>query len=202
MVISADPDEERPFILTILHTLARVDEILRLTWQDVNFQRRYVRLWTRKRKDGSWEADELYMNDDLYKVLKGLWSKRKQDNWVFYNERTGKRYMRRPKLMRSLCKRAGIKYFGFHSLRHAMATLLEDQEKVGTATVSGILRHKSVRTTEIYLHKIPAAQIQALKRLEGKFSLSVAPVCDFGSKAQNKTADHASGEFEIIEKTG
>ena len=65
MIMAADPEVERPLFLTVLHTLGRIDEILRLTWQDVNFEKRAVTLWTRKRKGGNLEADTLPMNKDL-----------------------------------------------------------------------------------------------------------------------------------------
>ena len=169
LVMAADPAEERPLMLVIVHTLARVDEVLRLRWEDVNFERRWVRLWTRKSKDGSWEGEELEMNEDLYQTLRDLWRRRKQNKWVFCNPQTGTRYKRRPKLMRSLCNRAGIPHCGFHALRHGIATLLQDKEKVGTKTVSAILRHKSVRTTEIYLHSPRRERLEALRRLEGRF---------------------------------
>jgi len=68
--------------------------------------------------------------------------------------------MHRPKMMASLCKRAGIPptgkgmrkiargkdkgkirevdlYMGFHALRHFMATYLADRDKVTTKAVSG-----------------------------------------------------------------
>ena len=167
----SDPVEERPLFLVVLHLLGRIDEALRLTWADVNLENRTVILWTRKRKGGAYEADPMPMNEDLYVVLQDLWKRRKQNRWVFYNEKTGTRYMHRPKMMRSLCKRAGIyPHFGFHALRHFMASWLSDREKQSTKSVQRLLRHKEQRTTEIYLHSVDESQRAAMKTVEGRFA--------------------------------
>ena len=171
LIIAADPENKRPLIQVVLHTLGRIDEVLRLTWMDVNFEKRTVTLFTRKRKDGAYEPDELPMNEDLYQVLWDIWQKRMQNQWVFYNEKTGTRFHKRPKLMRSLCKRAGIPYFGFHDLRHFMASFLADRKKQSTKTISKLLRHKNTRTTEIYLHSIDGAAREAMRSVEGEFSV-------------------------------
>jgi hypothetical protein len=76
---------ERLLLLVVFHTIARMDALLRLKWEDVNFEQKAVRLWTRKRRGGSWEYDWLPMNEDLEKVLWGLWQKRKAGEWVFIN---------------------------------------------------------------------------------------------------------------------
>ena len=160
--------------------MARIDEVLRLTWQDVNFEKRTVTLWTRKRKGGSYEPDSMPMNQDLYDILRRLWQARKQDNWVFFNEKTGTRYNKRPKFMKGLCKRAfapGVKklkdykgpVFGFHALRHFMASYLADKKKRSTKTLQRLLRHKELRTTEIYLHSVDEAIREAMDSLEGMF---------------------------------
>ncbi|MGZ6276795.1 MAG: tyrosine-type recombinase/integrase, partial [Syntrophales bacterium] len=51
---------------------------------------------------------------------------------------------------------------------------LADQEKVGTKAVSGLLRHKNLRTTEIYLHSIDESHRAAVAQIEGKFSSKMA----------------------------
>jgi integrase len=158
--------EDRPLILVLYHTLARIDEALRLRWEDVNFQERTVRLWTRKRRDGAWAADTLPMNQVLYDTLWGLWRAREQAEWVFYNEKTRTRYMRRPKLMRTLCRRAGIRYFNFHSIRAYVASLLHDSKKVSTIVISKLLRHKSLQTTEIYIKSMDKGMQDAIELLE------------------------------------
>lgn len=214
MIAASDPGDEKDILLTCLQTLGRIDEILRLRWlEDVNFEKRYVTLWTRKRKNGAYEPDVMPMNKDLYDVLWGRWQRRKQDKWVFWNEianeRKGDRYKHRPRMMDSICKRAGIaplgtrnikmekdqiiafekkhnrkiredeimlvlpRYYGFHALRHFMASYLMDDRKASLKTVSGLLRHKNVRTTEIYLHSVATSSLATSNEIEGKFTLKV-----------------------------
>lgn len=198
-LIAACGPSDRALIMVLVHTLARVDEILRLTWEDVNFTAETVRLWTRKNRTGALEFDEIPMNPDLKKVLWGLWEKRQQEHWVFFNEKTRTRFNRRPKFMKGLCKRAGIRPYGFHAIRHFMASYMVDTLKVGKKTISTILRHKSLATTEIYLHSIGEAKAEAMGRLEG-FGI------DFGIESDQKQAKKSipggNTPLEIINKTG
>jgi integrase len=208
MIMASDPETERPLLLTVLHTLGRIDEVLRLDWQDVNFKQRAVTLWTRKRKGGILEADALHMNQDLYDVLSQVWKRKKQNKWVFLNPKTDTRYTRRPKMMAAICRRAGIAplgkgrrkirgkmrevdlHYGFHALRHFMASYLNDTEKAGTKTLQRLLRHKSQRTTEIYLHEIDNAQKAVLEAIEGKFTV-VGDGCGSDQKPQHGAATTA-----------
>lgn len=161
--------ENRPFLLVMFHTLARLDEVLRLRWEDVNFQERTIKLWTRKRRGGGWAFDLLPMNQPLYDTLWGLWQGRNQDEWVFFNTKTGTRYKRRPKLMHAICRRAGIPYYGFHAIRHYAASRLHDTYKWSTAKVSRLLRHTSKQTTERYLQTIDADLRQVMESLGNEF---------------------------------
>jgi integrase len=99
--------KDRPLLQVLFHTMARIDEVLRLKWEDVNFQEQAVRLWTRKRRGGNGESDWLPMNADLEQVMWSLWQKRSSEEWVFCNPRTGTRYTDRFLLMRNICQRAG-----------------------------------------------------------------------------------------------
>jgi integrase len=180
LIAAAEPETEKPVLLAVLFTAGRIDEILRMKWEDVNFEKRTVTLWTKKRKGGQYEADKLPMIEDLYQVLRREWDRRKQNLWVFYNEKTGARYIKRPKMMKHLCMKIfepgckGLKHykgpvFGFHALRHFMSTFLADSEKQSTKTVQKILRHKSPKTTERYMHSNDLNVLGAMKRLEGRF---------------------------------
>ena len=193
LILAANPGDEQDIIMCCVHLLGRIDEILRMTWQDINFEKRAVTLWTRKRKNGIFEPDDMPINDDLYHTLKKRYDERKSERWVFYNEDTGDRYYHRPKMMASLCKRAGIEpigttmrkidkgknkgkyqeanlYYGFHALRHFMASHLIDSEKTSLKTVSKLLRHKNLKTTEIYIHSIDESVRLTTTKIQGKFT--------------------------------
>lgn len=171
LIMAADPlTDERDILMVLIHSVARIDEVLRLRWRDVNFTRREIKKWTRKRKSGTYEAVTVYMNDDLHGILKRRWDARKSEMWVFYNEKTKTRYMHRPKMMKGLCKRAGISpAFGFHSIRHFIASYLADHEKISKKTIGALLGHKALQTTEIYLHSIEGAERSAVEKLSGIF---------------------------------
>jgi len=172
LVLAADPKtDERDLLLVLLNTLARIDEVLRLTWDDVNFDKRILTKTTRKTKDGSWKEVPVKINDELYDILWKRWEHREQDIWVFYNKRYDDRYQHRPKFMKGLCKRAGIiPHFGFHTLRHLMASLLNDNPKISYKTIQNMLGHADQKTTEIYLHELKDADTVAVDSISGKFT--------------------------------
>ncbi len=171
LILATNPKtDERDLVIVLLHTLARIDEALRLTWADINFEKKTLIKWTRKTKDGSYKKVMISINQELNATLWRMWQNRKQDQWVFYNEKTENRYFHRPKFMRGLCKKAGIvPHFGFHTLRHLMASLMADNPKTSTKTIQKVLGHSAHKTTEIYLHELDGAVENAMDALSGKF---------------------------------
>ena len=159
-LLSVATRKERVFLYAYVYTGARRSEIYRWTWiEDVNFEKRVYRLGTRKTKDGSMHYEWFPMPDELFDELWWWWNNRtiKDSPYVFTDDQPGphygKRYTERRRFMRGLCKRAGIKSFGFHALRRFFASRLADRGK-STNTIRRMLRHKNVSTTERYIQNI------------------------------------------------
>jgi len=51
-----------------------------------------------------------------------------------------------------------------------MASHLIDSEKTSLKSVSNLLRHKNLKTTEIYIHSIDESVRSAMTKIEGKFT--------------------------------
>jgi integrase len=189
-MITQAGEEERPLLVVLAYTAARIDEALRLQWTDVNFERGFMKLWTRKTKDGAYRDREIPMRGFMKGFMLDLWEKRVQDQWVFFNRHTQSRYNRRPKFMRGLCNRLGIPQYGFHSIRHFVSSYLLDKEKIGKPTVGRMLGHQSLSTTDIYAHSININSIDdaldmAMDKLEAAFApklLSCGSVAVFAGK--------------------
>jgi hypothetical protein len=169
-----DPDTQQ-YLWTIVLTAGRVGEINELSWEDANFKERYLTLWTRKRKGGSREPRNVPMVQKLYDILWNRFEKRSLDMpWVFWHtywdrklgQNVRGRYIDRKKIMKSLCKKADVKYFRFHALRHLTASILDDMG-VAIGAIQRILGHQNRRTTEIYLHSIGESEREAMNKLEG-----------------------------------
>ena len=112
------------------------------------------------------------MNAVLDETLQQLWEKRTQNEWVFLNPKTGTRYMKRPKLMRTICNQAGVRHFGFHAIRHYVASYLADRQKFSVTQVSRLLRHQSKATTERYLQVIDPQLRDVMASLEEKLHIN------------------------------
>lgn len=160
-VLAVATRDEKVMLIAYLRTAARRSEIFRWTWaDDINFEKREVRLGTRKTSDGSMSYEWLPMNKTLYDDLWWLWNNRKfkESPFVFVDDHPGPNYGKpfvvRRKFMKGLCKRAGVKEFGFHAMRRHVASVLADTHKISSKTIQRILRHKNVTTTERYIQNI------------------------------------------------
>jgi integrase len=55
--------------------------------------------------------------------------------------------------MKQNCKKAGVKYFGVHAIRHLTASILA-QANIPMIQIQTILRHMSLATTERYIKRL------------------------------------------------
>lgn len=62
---AAKPGFEHDFLICVLHTAARISEIRLLAWEDVDLDRRFLTLWTSKRRVRNMEARKIAMSDTL-----------------------------------------------------------------------------------------------------------------------------------------
>ncbi len=155
-ILTAADREERLILRTFIETAGRRMEVWRLTWNDVNIEKKSIRLWTRKTKDGSMEGEWLPISEELAHEYKWWWDNRprKESPWVFPNVKTGLPYVDPRKWYFRICNRAGVRRIGFHAFRRYVASILDDKHKQSRKAIQKLLRHKKESTTERYLYQI------------------------------------------------
>jgi integrase len=173
VIAAADPDTQ-DYLWTIRETMGRVSEINRLLWEDVNLSGRYIVLYTRKKKGGNLTPRKIPMTGKLYEVLKSRYEKRDPNKpWVFWHRYWSRKackfcigpYRDRKKFMKTLCEKAGVRYFRFHPLRHSGASIM-DGNNVPIGAIQRLLGHENRKTTEIYLHSMGEMEREAMAVFE------------------------------------
>jgi len=153
----------RTYLTVIWQCAARVREINNLTWEDINFQRRQVRLWTRKKKGGNLTDRLVDLTDRGFAALKkAQWLRHPHSPYVFTNPKMVTKYPEEParwkydyrdKFFDSLCKRAGVREMGYHALRHHRASEMADQG-LSLPYIKEQLGHEDISTTSLYLQSL------------------------------------------------
>lgn len=157
-------------VQTGVFTGMRLGELLSLTWEDMDFETLEIHV---QNKNGfvtkSKKETTLPLHPDLKKLLEAL-KKKARSQWVFPREGTlrwGVSQMSirfKSALKKSPLEDKRIKELLFHSLRHTFATMLL-QKGVAIYTVSRLLGHSSVKTTEFYSHAVPNNFRQDVEKL-------------------------------------
>ena len=115
---NASADHLRPILIVALNTGMRKSEILNLKWEDIDFRQKMIYILNTKNN----EKREIPMNQVVFDTLPKI-RKHPDSSYIFYN-RDGKPYGDIKKAFSSARKRAGIKNFRFHDLRHTFTSHL------------------------------------------------------------------------------
>ena len=187
VINSAEPDSQ-DYLWVIAFTMGRMSEINHLAWEDVHLKERYLFLYTRKKRGGSLTPRRIAINNKLHGILSRRYAEREKDKpFVFWHRYWSRKsggftegpYIDRKQLMKTLCNRAGVKYFRYHPLRHFGASML-DHQNVPIGDIQRILGHENRKTTEIYLHSIGNSQQAAMDILDEKFEKTEKKVASAG----------------------
>lgn len=151
----------RPIVIAALNTGCRKSEILGLRW-DTHIDLRHGFILLDKTKNG--ERREIPINATLKAVFQGI-TRRLDVPFVFFDMITGKPYKDVKRSFPSACKRAGIRDFHFHDLRHTFASHLV-MAGVDLTTVKELLGHKDIKMTLRYAHLAPSHKVKAVDILD------------------------------------
>ncbi len=146
---------DRLYLLCIVYTMARVGEINKLKWSDIH--KDYLLLRTRKARNSNIKERKIPLNKPLKEVIRKI---PKVSEYVFINPYTNKTYLYRSKLIKGICKRAGIKEFAYHVLRHYGASKLAESGVPLT-----VLGHDKVSTTDLYLQTLKPSLRKVMEKI-------------------------------------
>lgn len=188
------------FLLLALYTGLRKGELLALTWDDVDYDKKLLRV--NKSRTGSRKAittqittpktessnRKIPLNDTVLEALKA--EKKRQDE---HAEILGKGYdksssfiirtvLGKPyvnlsainRVVNRLTEKAGLPHCTIHGFRHSVASILDDNG-VPIQDISVLLVHESVQTTErIYINRRKTAKAETIETLDNAINLNIA----------------------------
>lgn len=161
-ILEVASETERVYLITLLHTMGRMREIHNLKWEDINFKDNHLILRTRKARSSNVSVRRVPLTATLRATLENL---PRESEYVFTNPRKHSRYDNRIKLIKSLCRKAEIKEFSAHNLRHFGASVLADKN-VSLSDIQILLGHTRVTTTAIYIQSINPSLSDAINKLD------------------------------------
>ena len=163
-----DNQTVRDIVITGFYTGMRLNELLNLTWRNVNTDNKIITVgdeeFTTKGRNQRYipisaEVMEVLERNKLEKpnnkslTVLNIADRGIRNKYVFYKS-NGIRFTGNyvSKCFKAACRAAGIdKSIHFHSLRHSFASHLV-QQGVSIYTIKELLGHSSISTTEIYSH--------------------------------------------------
>jgi len=144
----------------MLHSEMRRGEILNLKWEQVDVKHGFILLEITK----NGERREIPIDNTLTmmfnSMLRGL-----ESVYVFTNPRTGEPYKSVQTSFETALKRAEIRDFRFHDLRHTFASHLV-MAGVDLTSIRELLGHKSLAMTIRYAHLAPGHKRRAINMLD------------------------------------
>jgi len=144
----------KDMILLGLRTGLRFGEIIALTWEDVDFNRKMLSINKSISKGllGTTKSNRNRYLPLSLQLCKMLENKKRIGEYIFSSkDKKALNQARYCKLLHKVCKQIGIKKIGWHVLRHTFASHLI-QKGVSLKAVQELLGHSDIQTTMRYAH--------------------------------------------------
>ena len=172
-LIAACHPHLKPIVITALNTGMRKQEILGLRWDNhVDLKHGFILL--SHTKNG--ERREIPINATLRAMFQSL-PRRLDVQYLFFDPANGKPYKEVKKSFATTLKRAKIKDFHFHDLRHTFASHLI-MAGIDLVTVKELLGHADIKMTLRYAHLAPSHKVNAVEiydRSMSGYNLATVP---------------------------
>ncbi|MGI8787382.1 MAG: tyrosine-type recombinase/integrase [Pyrinomonadaceae bacterium] len=171
-----DNNQLLAIVLIGLTTGWRKGQILSVKKQDLDCANQAVTIIKSKRNP----ARKIIVPDFIWRIFQCLADEAKSE-WLFYNEKTGKRLGDSKTAWRTALRRAGIEGLHFHDIRHTFATELFD---LGGRefTVQTALGHSDIKTTRGYTHVRNEVLRQQLNELGNRQDFNDYSISKSGKK--------------------
>lgn len=176
-LVNACSNHLKPIVITALNTGMRKEEILSLKWSNVDLVNGFILLDVTKNGN----RREIPINSTLKATLQSI-IRRIDTDYVFYEEaieqvdgkefRKAKRFGNVRKSFLTACRRANIRDFHFHDLRHCFASHLV-MAGVDITSVKELLGHASLTMTMRYSHLAPSHKVKAVDILDNAINENV-----------------------------
>jgi len=162
-LLGAADAEEQAVLLALLYTGLREQELCHLTWDDVDFKKKPLRVTAKpeeKFTPKTWEERDIEMSDRLIQALNLLPHRAR---WVFPTV-GGKRHAHVYKIVERVAENAEVKGAHPHKFRATFLTRLL-QSGCDIANVQALAGHRNIKTTQRYLGVSTALRREAVNRL-------------------------------------
>jgi integrase len=165
-LINSGETHLKPILITAFNSGMRKGEILNLKWDNVDLNHGFILL--DKTKNG--HRREIPINPALRSILEKIHSgtteipRRIDIPYVFHDRKSGKPYQDIKRSFATACRRAGIKDFRFHDIRHTFASHLV-MGGADITSVSKLLGHQTLTMTLRYSHLAPGHLTNAVNIL-------------------------------------
>jgi len=137
----------RSLLIIALNIGARVGEILRLEWRNIDFVAKKVSILHTK----AGKPRIVFINTPLLHELERMRSENGKTSYLFFNKKTKKPLCRVSRSFLTACKKAGVEDFRIHDCRHTfISRLLEKGANV--EAVRSLAGHSSLAMVQRYAH--------------------------------------------------
>ena len=172
------------YLRLLAYSGARRDEALALKWEDVNFERKFIRIGADGFAKNS-RARHVDFSARLEAHLREMATRRAPDSqWIFPSPQRGQTDMPAKTLRESFLiarRKAGLEWTGFHDLRHHFASMAV-MSGIDFKTIAEWLGHQDggMLVGKVYGHLLPEHKQRMAERLV--FSPSIVRLPDGNSQ--------------------